>query len=47
MIEGGVGLLQPNKHIFPKRFIENKKLGTHIMPPKPNSLEKQMGHNSP
>jgi hypothetical protein len=43
-----VGVLQPEKHIPPKRVREKyETLSTNKEPPKPNSLKKQMGHNFP
>jgi hypothetical protein len=44
MIEGGVSPLQPKKHTPPKRIYT---IYTNTKPPKPNLLEKQMGHNPP
>jgi hypothetical protein len=46
MIKGGVGPPQLEKHIPPKWVYQKYKTWrTNMEPPKPNSLEKQMGHN--
>jgi hypothetical protein len=46
MTKGGVGPLQPKKHIPPKWIYQIYKIWSIDMePPKPNSLEKQMGQS--
>jgi hypothetical protein len=48
MIVRGMGPLQPEKHIPPKRIYRKYETWSiNMEPPKPNSLEKQMGHNLP
>jgi hypothetical protein len=48
MTEASVGLLQFEKHIPPKWVYQKyETYDTNMEPSKPNSLEKQMGHNSP
>jgi hypothetical protein len=47
MTKGGVGPLQLKKKIPPKWVYQKYKTWrTNTEPTKPNSLEKQMGHNS-
>jgi hypothetical protein len=48
MTEGSVGPLQPKRHILPKRIYRRYETSnTNKKSPKPNSSEKQMGHNPP
>jgi hypothetical protein len=48
MIEGGVSPLQLEKHILLKRVYQKYETWNIDMePPKPNSLEKHMGHSPP
>jgi len=46
MTKGGVGPLQPKKHTPPKWVYQKYETwSTGVEPPKPNSLQRQMGQN--